>query len=60
MADLFLFSCGGDFVLSLSEDTQSDVIEAFGSVSRCLGGLLNIDKTSLMAWSTVFALQSFG
>ena len=31
-------------MLFLSGDTQSDVIEAFGSVSRCLGGLLNIDN----------------
>ena len=31
-------------MLFLSEDNQSEVIEAFNSTSRCLGGLLNIDN----------------
>ena len=31
-------------MLSLSEDTQSDVIEAFNSTSRYLYDLLNIDN----------------
>ena len=31
-------------MLSLSEDTQSDVIEAFNSTSRYLDDLLNIDN----------------
>ena len=34
LADLFLFCYGRDFMLSLSEDTQSDVIEVFNSTSR--------------------------
>ena len=33
-----------DFMLSLSEDNQSDVIEAFNSTSRYLDDLLNIDN----------------
>ena len=32
------------FMLSLSEDNQSDVIEAFNSTSRYLDNLLNIDN----------------
>ena len=44
VADLFLFSCERDFMLSLSEDNQSDVIEAFNSTSRYLDDLLNIDN----------------
>ena len=32
------------FMLSLSDDTQSDVIEAFNSTSRYLDDLLNIDN----------------
>ena len=43
-ADLFLFCYERDFMLSLSEDTQSDVIEAFSSTSRYLDDLLNIDN----------------
>ena len=44
VADLFLFCYGGDFMLSLSEDTQSEIIEAFSSTSRYLDDLLNIDN----------------
>ena len=44
-ADLFLFCYEKDFMLSLSEDTQSDVIEAFNSTSRYLDDLLNSDNT---------------
>ena len=46
-------------MLSLSEDTQSDDIEAFNSTSRYLDDLLNIKITSLIEWSTVFTLQNF-
>ena len=42
VADLFLFCYERDFMLSLSEDNQSDVIEAFNSTSRYLDDLLNI------------------
>ena len=44
VADLFLFCYERDFMLSLSEDNQSDVIEAFNSTSRYRDGLLNIDN----------------
>ena len=46
VADLFLFCYERDFMLSLSEDTQSDeqIIEAFNSTSRYLDDLLNIDN----------------
>ena len=43
VGDLFLFCYERDFMLSLSEDNQSDVIEAFNSTSRYLDDLLNID-----------------
>ena len=46
-------------MLSLSEDTQSDDIEAFNSTSRYLDDLLSIDNNSLIAWSTVFTLRNF-
>ena len=44
VADLFLLSYERDFMLSLSEDNQSNVIEAFNSTSRYLDDLLNIDN----------------
>ena len=44
VADLFLFCYEREFMLSLLEDNQSDVIEAFKSTSRYLDDLLNIDN----------------
>ena len=44
VADLFLFCCERNFMVSLSEDNQSGVIEAFNSISRYLDVLLNIDN----------------
>ena len=51
VADLFLFCYERDFMLSLSEDNQSGVIEAFifpsysfNSTSRYLDDLLNINN----------------
>ena len=44
VADLFLYCYERDFMLSLSDDNQSEVIEAFTSTSRCLDDLLKIDN----------------
>ena len=44
VADLYLFCYERDFILSLSEDNQYDVVEAFNSTSRYLDDLLNIDN----------------
>ena len=44
VADLFLFCFDRDVMLSLSEDNQSGVIEAFNSTFRYLDDLLNIDN----------------
>ena len=44
VADLFLFCYERDFMLSLSEENQPGVIEAFNSTSRYLDDLLNIDN----------------
>ena len=44
VADLFLFCCGGDFMTSLSDVKQAEIIEAFKSTSRCLDDLLNVDN----------------
>ena len=45
VADLFLFYYERDFMLSLSDNNQTDIIEAFNSTSRHLDDLLNIDKS---------------
>ena len=44
VADLFLFCYERDFKLSLSDNNQSDIIEAFNSTSRYFDDLLNIDN----------------
>ena len=45
VADLFLFCYERDFMMSLSVENQSKIIEAFSSTSRYLDDLLNIDNT---------------
>ena len=45
VADLLLFCYERDFMLSLSDDNQSEFIEALNSTSRYLDNLLNIDNT---------------
>ena len=42
VADMFLFCYERDFMLSLSDNNQSDIIEAFNSTSRYLGDLLKV------------------
>ena len=44
VADLSLFCYESDFMISLSDDNQADITEAFKSTSRYLDDLLNIDK----------------
>ena len=42
VADLFLFCYERDFMMSLSDDKQADVIDAFNTTSRYLDDILNI------------------
>ena len=42
IADLFLFCYERDSMISLSDDKQADVIDAFNTTSRYLDGILNI------------------
>ena len=44
VADLFLFCYERDFITSLSDVKQAEIIEAFTSISRYLDDLLNIDS----------------
>ena len=43
VADLFLFCYERDFMMSLSDDKQADVIDAFNTTSRYLDDILNIN-----------------
>ena len=44
VADLLLFCYERDFMLSLPDNNQTDIIEALNSTSRYLDALLNIDS----------------
>ena len=44
VADLFLFCSERDFMMSLSDDKQADVIDAFNTTSRYLDDILNINN----------------
>ena len=44
VADLFLFCYERDFLMSLSDDKQADVIDAFNTTSRYLDDILNINN----------------
>ena len=44
VVDLFLFCYERDIMLSLSDNNQTDIIEAFNCTSRYLDDLLNIDN----------------
>ena len=43
VADLFLFCYERDFMMSLSDDKQADVIDAFNTTSRYLDDILDVD-----------------
>ena len=44
VADLFLFSYERDFMMSLSDDQQADVIDAFNTTFRYLNDILNMNN----------------
>ena len=44
VADLFLFCYERDFMMSLPDDKQADVIDAFNTTSRYLDNILNINN----------------
>ena len=44
VADVFLFCYEKDFMMSLSDDKQADVIDAYNTTSRYLDDLLNINN----------------
>ena len=58
VADLFLFCYERDFMMSLSDDKQADVIDAFNTASRYLDDILNINNVILTIWLVKYTLQS--
>ena len=43
VAALLLFCCKRDFMMSLSDDKQADVFDAFNTTSRYLDDILNVN-----------------
>ena len=50
IADLVFFCYERDFLMSLSNDKQADIIDAFNTTSRYLDDILNIDNVFLTIW----------
>ena len=44
VANLFLFCYERDFMMSLSDDKQADIVDAFNTTSRYSDDILNIDN----------------
>ena len=49
-ADLFLFYYERDFMMSLSDDKQAVIIDAFNTTSRYLDDILNISNVYFDIW----------
>ena len=47
VADVFLVLFERDFMMSLSDDKQANVIDAFNATSRYLGDILTINNVFL-------------
>ena len=58
VADLFLFYYERDFMMSLSDDKQADVIDAFNITSRYLDDILNINNVILTIWLVKYTLHA--
>ena len=58
VADLVLFCYERDFMLSLSKDTQSDVIEAFNSTSRYLDDLYTMAQMAHFSFPYYFTIPN--
>ena len=50
VVDLFLFSDNSEFMLSLSDDKQAGIIDAFSTTSRYLDDILNMNNIYLTIW----------
>ena len=56
IADLFLFGYERDFMMSLSDDKQADIINAFNTTSRYLDDILNINNFYFARWYVKYTL----
>ena len=58
VADLFLFCYERDFMMSLSDDKQADIIDALNTTSRYLDNILIINNVYFYNRLVKYTLQS--
>ena len=58
IAELFLFCYERDFMMSLSDDKQADIIDAFNTTSRYLDDILDMNNVYLTIWLVKYTLHS--
>ena len=58
VADLFMFCYERDFMISLSNNKQADVIDEFNTTSRYFDDILNINKVYFDKMVGPYTLQS--
>ena len=54
VAELFLFCYERDFMMSLSDDKQADMIDAFNTTSRYLDDILNMNNDTMVSQINVY------
>ena len=59
VVDLFSFCYERDFMVSLSDDKQTDIIDTFNTTSRYVDDILDINDIILTIWQDKYNLQSF-
>ena len=59
VANLFLLCFERDFMMSLSDDKQADIMEAFNTTSRYLDDIFNIDIIYFDNMVRINTLQRF-
>ena len=57
VTDLFLFCYETGFMISLSDDKQADIIDAFNTISRYLENILNINNVYCDTMVNQYTLQ---
>ena len=50
VSDLFLFCYERNFIMSLIDDKQADIIDAFNTTSRYLDNISNINNVYFIIW----------
>ena len=58
VVNVFLFCYERDFMMSLSDDRQADVIDAFNTSSRYLAIFKSLIMFILTIWQVKYTLQS--